>query len=243
MILHSDPLFDLYFGDQRDSFFRHQFYDIQNSDELLSQKQFVQAKKIMHIKQLVVLKQTHSAAGFSLQTVTDAQQLPPYYKDGDYLITNIAHIGLGVASADCLPIIFLDSQTNTIAIAHAGWLGSVQQIAIKTIEHMQRDFGTELGYLKVFFGPSARACCYEVTEDFLKNLESFSCTEQVIQQRNNHLYFDLPLFNRLQLENLGVQKASFHMNYNICTMCNPSFCSHRRDGTDSKRQMTIVALK
>lgn len=244
MILHNDPLFYLSFGDQRNSFAPKQFYAIKSSDELLKQKQFFTTKKALNLTHLAVLKQTHSAAGFSLQTEHDISILQPYQHDGDYLITNLPQVGLGVATADCLPIIFFDSQNNTIAIAHAGWAGSVQNIAIKTIEHMQRDFGTQLEYLRIFFGPSAKVCCYEVKEDFMEKLENFSYAKRIIQKRGNKLYFDLPLLNRLQLEALGVQKQAFKANYNLCTICSiPAFCSFRRDGADSKRQMTIVALK
>jgi copper oxidase (laccase) domain-containing protein len=53
----------------------------------------------------------------------------------------------------------------------------------------------------------------------------------------------LPLYNQLKLEKVGVNKKAIHLKYNLCTICDNSFCSHRREPIEAKRQITIVALK
>lgn len=241
MIVHNEPLFGFIIGDKRTSFARTAFYHLADNQTLLAQDPFIEPAKRLHLQSLVVLDQIHSSLGSLITQHTDI--FAPYSKQGDFLITNLPDIGLGVASADCLPIIFYDTANHCSAIAHAGWLGSVQHVAAKTLETMQQQFATDLNYLKIFFGPSAKVCCYKVTSEFLDNFKHFVYAEKVFQHRSDGIYFDLPLFNKLQLEEIGVKKASFHLNYNICTICNSAYCSHRRDGTASLRQMTIVALK
>src|SRR5438477_544569 len=82
------------------------------------------------------------------------------------IIINVKNLGIGILTADCLPIIFYDPYNNIISIAHAGWRGTMQNIAIKVIETMRNSFKSKPENIEVFFGPSAKDCCYEVGENF-----------------------------------------------------------------------------
>src|SRR5690606_40990372 len=54
------------------------------------------------------LRQTHSIIG---ATVTHADRpLVSFIKEGDFLITQDPHLGLGVMTADCMPIACYDEQ-------------------------------------------------------------------------------------------------------------------------------------
>lgn len=247
MILHSDPLFQIYFGDSRSAQARQILGSICPQEKLWSYPELSNIKKIMHLERLALLNQIHSDLGNTIckEYNKNLDQLKP---DGDYLITTLERTGLGVYTADCLPIIFYDYINHAIGICHAGWRGSAKQIAVKTVQKMKKDFGTDTQYIRVFFGPSAKTCCYEVTPDFKNNFESFHYSEQLFvtnggAPRSSKLYFDLPLFNKLQLEEIGIKKESFHFTYNLCTICDETFCSSRREGPDTARQLTIVALK
>jgi polyphenol oxidase len=242
MILHSDPLLSIYFGDARTSLQREACTRDCSQEDLWNQGTLRTVKRLMHLNKLLFLKQTHSDAGVFVASDT-LEQLTAYKKEGDYLITQLESIGLGVYTADCLPIVFYDSCSHAIGICHAGWLGSVQGIAIKTVQAMQQRFGTRLEYLRVFFGPSAKVCCYQVTPEFSAQLNHLEYADRLLMYHGQELFFDLPLCNQLQLESYGVKKESFHSSYNICTICHISFCSYRRQGAEAARQLTIVALK
>jgi YfiH family protein len=164
-----------------------------------------------------------------------------FSNDGDYLITALPKIGLGVATADCLPIVIYDNFNQIIANVHAGWRGTVERVVVVAVEQMISFYGSELRNLQFFFGPSAKACCYEVKEDMMSYLEKFSYSADIIQKHDDRYTLDVPLLNRLQLEELGVKEDALHMNYNACTMCNPLFCSYRRL-KNTERQMTVVVL-
>ncbi len=242
MIVHNDPLLYIYFGDERTCMQRDLFMSNCSQQDLWSHAPLAGLKKILHLESLVLLKQIHGTQGFvvSEERVTSLLEKK---EEGDFLITQREHTGLGVYTADCLPIIFYDTCNRAVGICHAGWRGSVDQVALKTLERMQHHFGTDLDHLRIFFGPSAKVCCYEVTPEFEKNLEYIAYKDQVLVAHGEQLFFNLPLFNKLQLESFGVKKEAFHCRYNLCTICNVSFCSSRRNGQNMQRQLTVVALK
>src|SRR5581483_4432605 len=228
MLIHSAPLFQIYFGDTKDRLTKEYYLNLPD-EPVLTLEPFTKLKNTLHLKGLMFLHQTHSDSGF----IIDEQKLSeqkPFKNEGDFLITNLTHVGIGIMTADCLPIIFYDRVHNVAAIVHAGWKGAVQSIAIKAIERMQVMYGTKPEHITIFLGPSAKQCCYQVSPDFKNNLEGFSYWERVLYNRNGQIYFDLPLFNFLQLEAYGIKKEAIYLEYNICTICSPTFCSYRRDG-------------
>lgn len=242
MILHNDPLFAISFGDKKHSFEQNAFHHVECGEELLRQKPFLLLSKKLKLKKLIVPKQVHGTSGIIIKNPDDVLNVRPY-QEADFVTTNISNIGIGVATADCLPIIFYDSFTHSIAVTHAGWRGSIKNIAIETVRTMGKEFGTRPESLRVFFGPCAKVCSYKVTKDFKKNLVPFPFKEKIIIKKNGAIYFNLPMFNQLLLETIGIKPAAFHLDYNLCTISNKSFCSYRRDGERAKRQMTIAVLK
>jgi YfiH family protein len=240
MLLHSNPLFSIYFGDAQDQLTPDYFRNLPD-EPLLQLEPFSHLKKTMHIYQLYFIHQVHGIQGAMIDTTSIAQKT--LKEDGDFLLTNVPKIGIGVKTADCLPIVFHDKVNGAIAIAHAGWKGTVAGIAVKTVEQMQEAYSTKAENLAIFFGPSAKPCCYQVDKNFKQNLEDFADPDKVLFERGDgHFYFDLPLLNRIQLEAIGVKKEAFHLEYNMCTICTLSFCSFRRDAERSCRQMTVVNL-
>lgn len=165
-----------------------------------------------------------------------------YEQDGDYLITNQHNVALGISTADCLPIIFYDTRNNIIAIAHAGWQGSVGKIGERTIEHMYKIHRFQPHDIIAIFGPSAKACCYEVQPEFLEKLSPFGWYNHTITRRGEKLFFDLPLFNKLQLIDLGINPQNINLKFNECTICNTKYHSNRRNGHAEFCQTTIAWL-
>lgn len=101
------------------------------------------------------MKQIHSDRVFSVATAG-------LQGEGDAMITNIPGIGLTIRTADCLPILIADPRQHAVAAIHAGWRGVVAEIGTKTIQAMQREFGSEAEDLVVAIGPGIGPCCFEV---------------------------------------------------------------------------------
>jgi len=210
--------------------------------DILEIEPFLELKKLMELEYLLFLKQVHGDKGLVLDSIQKAANTKSFTTEGDFIVTNLKHVGIGVVVADCLPIIFFDKRNQVISIVHAGWRGSVNHVSIKAIDQMQKAFGTQVGDIKVIFGPSAKVCCYKVGEDFLEQLQDFEFVENVVQRRSDGLYFDIPMFNMVLLEGIGIKKEAFQFEYNDCTVCNKLFYSTRRDGDSAGRNMVVAAL-
>jgi YfiH family protein len=193
-------------------------------------------QKKLDIASFIILDQVHGNKGHVI-TKENSRML---FKSaqGDFLVTNEKNIGLGVLTADCLPIIFIDMEHDAIGIAHAGWRGSVQNIARNVLECMQKNYGTSVKDVSVFFGPCAKVCCYQVQQDFATRVDLLAVT-----QRGDNLFFDLPAFNKHQLLSFGLPQTAFNDQYNYCTICNEDYFSYRRQGDASDRQISVVWIR
>lgn len=242
MLMHSSPLYRIYFGDARDKIFKRDVIQIKDKN-LLEFEPFSKLKKRMEIEQLIFLHQVHGTKGLIITSMEEAKSITPFTVEGDFIITNVPHVGIGIITADCLPIIFFDKRHQVIAIAHAGWRSASGQIVLKVVDQMQKNFNTNIEDIRIIFGPSAKVCCYRVGEDFIENFQDFEFVDRVLQRRDEGLFFDLPKFNRILLEDLGIKKDQFLLEYNDCTVCDESFYSHRRKGErEDGRQMTVACL-
>jgi len=89
-----------------------------------------------------------------------------------------------------------------IALIHAGWRSSKDEITSKTIKQMQDRFNILPGDLYADFGPAIRNCCYEVGQDF-RDIFSYG-----LIKREGRYYLDLSAVNRKQLLDSGVKKEN-----------------------------------
>ncbi len=197
-----------------------------------------------NLKHVVFLKQTHSTQGQAITTQpTSNHSISLFENTGDYIHTNQKHIGLGVLTADCLPIVIHDPAKKALAVIHAGWRGTVLNIIKNVITDMHKHYNSRPQDFCVYFGPSAKACCYQVQEDFLAHIRSHKYKEKVLSSRKKALFFDNTGYNEFQLLSYGIKKSNINNSYNLCTICNKKFHSYRRDGQKALRQATIAWLQ
>lgn len=243
-MLHSAPLFRIYFGDIKDNLFEDEYMKIAHRDApILELKPFDRLKKLMHIEKLTFLDQVHGVEGRILKSQADVDAYRSFSQEGDYLISCVPGVGIGIMTGDCLPVIFYDTVHHVIAIAHAGWRSAVGGICPKVLKLMQEHFDTKLDNIRIFFGPSAKVCCYEVKQDFLDQLKPWDCIEKVTRRQGHKVFFDNTAFNKLILERAGIKKEAFRVEYNLCTIDDETFCSYRRQKEAAGRQMTVASLR
>ena len=155
--------------------------------------------------------------------------------DADAYITNEKNLPIAIRTADCVPVFIFDPSHHAIGLAHAGWKGTYKEIAAKTVQKMQKKYGSKASSLKIVLGPSIRECCYQVGEEFLDYFPSH------INERDGHLYADVVGANRDQLLKAGVQQENI-VDSGICTCCNKNYFSFRRDGEKSGRMISLMML-
>ena len=119
---------------------------------------------------LITLRQIHS----DLIRCVDA--VPDDPLTGDGLITATPHLLLAIQTADCLPVILVDTRRHAVGVFHAGWRGTVQRIVEKGIGEMNRCFGTRPRDLKAAIGPGFKAAATKLGKKFASGSNRSSST-------------------------------------------------------------------
>lgn len=205
---------------------------------------------------VVRLRQSHS----DRVALIDSRKLSYPIIEADAAVTGVPQVILTVLTADCLPILIVDSGTHVLAAVHAGWRGTAQGIAAKTVETIVRQGGGPVSNLKAAIGPSIRACCYEVGSDVLAALqktvrgaeEYFSISPPVGMPtrpggnlrdgrvRGDKFFLDLIAANRDQLMDAGLEAENISISQG-CTGCHPElFFSHRKENGRTGRMMAAI---
>ena len=126
---------------------------------------------------------------------------------------------LSVQTADCMPIVVLGKRG--VALLHAGWRGLQQEIAL------QKNVEVLMPYY-FFIGPHINCCCFEVKEDFKKNFPN----SPHFSQRDEKLYFSL--IDEIKDQIKKVYPDAEIESSAICTCCDQTFHSFRRNGTNKR---------
>lgn len=83
----------------------------------------------------------------------------------DALVTDKRGLALGVASADCVPVLFVDAEAEVIGAAHAGWRGALAGVTDTTLEAMA-GLGARCDRIIAGIGPAICQRSYEVGAEF-----------------------------------------------------------------------------
>lgn len=125
----------------------------------------------------------------------------------DALITDETELCLMVLVADCVPVLLLDPVRRAVGVAHAGWRGTVEDVAGATVRAMASHYGCRPSDLRVGLGPAAGPEGYEVDEPVLDAVSAAfgrRAAGLLRPTRPGHACLDLWAANRLQLEAAGV---------------------------------------
>ncbi len=182
--------------------------------------------------------QTHSS--IIAQEKKDSPHGSPI--DADGLITTESKVCIGVKTADCVPILFIDPETKIVAAIHAGWRGLLGHIIQNAINHMQT-LGAEKKNIFAAIGPHIGTCCYSVDSGRIKLFENeFNTDSLVIIKKAGEGYLDLGRASFLYLIRSGLQEKQIDL-LDFCTSCDHSFYSYRRDKVKSERMFNFICLK
>jgi polyphenol oxidase len=130
----------------------------------------------------------------------------PLRPKADAIVTRVDGLAIGVTTADCGPILFVDPNARVIGAAHAGWKGALTGILESTIEAMEK-LGAERGRIVAAIGPLIRQASYEVGGEFVERFieaDADNALYFIPSTRDGHAMFDLAGFIRMRLENAGV---------------------------------------
>ncbi|WP_041058175.1 peptidoglycan editing factor PgeF [Jeotgalibacillus campisalis] len=166
-------------------------------------------------------------------------------KGSDGLWTCESNVYLSLCFADCVPLYFVEPNSRFIGLAHAGWKGTVQNIAGKMIQKASES-GVDASRIQVYIGPSIGKCCYEVDEtvaDQVKHCLNREDHSSLTKKTNGKYNLDLKMLNKQLLEDSGLKKEQITLASN-CTSCEEDlFFSHRRDFGKTGRMSAVIGWR
>lgn len=216
---------------------RHFPLFLQKTDDLLDpqkQKKFIES--LGRYDRFVLLNQVHgsSVAVLEESAVSSSESFRHILKT-DAAITNIPRLALLVFTADCLSIYFQAGMW--VGLAHAGWRGTKENIAVKTLSALCQKAGVPASEVRVIFGPSICEDHYEVGEEFRGYFGPPS-----LQERNGKLHLDVRAENRQGLLRAGVLAEKI-LDQDHCTVCqNDLFYSFRKEKEAAGRMVSLAAI-
>lgn len=191
---------------------KHYFFD--SSDCSVLSEYIGQKTKIVQMKQLHTDK------------VILINKLSKFINNVDGIVTD-AKIYLGIKTADCLPIMFYDSQKRIIAAVHAGWKGLVTGIINTTFKTMKK-LNADPENIKIAVGPHIKVCCYKVSYKRVDRFLKHKLPRNIFHKKSGY-FLDLSKICKHLLLKEGVKGESIDISQ-ICTCCDKRFFSFRRQG-------------
>lgn len=137
----------------------------------------------------------------------------------DGLITQAGNLFLVVKTADCVPIFFYEPMIKMVGVVHAGWKGTLNEIAGKMVTNIVRH-GGRAENISVAIGPYIHDCCYNVSQD---------------------RFLDLGKICAFQMIKLGVPASQIEISQ-ICTKCNNDRFYSFRAGDRNVNNVGIIGM-
>ena len=161
------------------------------------------------------------------------------FNNVDGLVTNEPGVTLATFHADCLAVYMIDPEKKAVGLAHAGWRGTVKNIAGKLARKLESTYGCNKENLICALGPSIGSCCFEVSSDVIQIFRSLDIPETYLKEGNK---IDLPEVNRRLLLNEGLKDENI-IKSDVCTMCFKDLLfSHRATGGKRGTNAAFISL-
>ena len=152
--------------------------------------------------------------------------------------------GCAVMTADCLPVLFCDTDGRQVAAAHAGWRG----LAAGVLEQTLATFSEPAENIMAWLGPAISQPFFEVgpevREQFLQHVparhrSNIADAFTASANQPKHYMADLYHLARVRLQMAGVERVS---GGNRCTYAEEKkYYSYRRDG-QTGRMASLIYL-
>ncbi len=166
-------------------------------------------------------------------------------KKCDALVTTEERLPLTAYSADCMLIYFVSKQMPLIALAHAGWRGTLGGIGINVIRFLQSNYGADPQQMLVALSPAICRSCYRVDEETAELFSSAGWSSSAYQEpaAEDGFKLDLTAVNKEQMVINGIKTENLSST-GLCTSCNRDlFYSYRRDRGITGRMLGFIAIR
>ena len=167
----------------------------------------------------------------------------------DGLITNKKNLILSTTNADCILLLMFDPVKKVIANVHSGWKGTLQEISVKAVQKMIKEYGCNPKDIIICMMPSIRKCHFEVGkevyEQFLDKFQKLGNVDRFIEKsdKEDKWNIDTILINKIILKQIGILDENI-IDSEICSVCNKDYIhSFRAEGKKYGLSTAIISLK
>lgn len=190
---------------------------------------------------LLTLRQVHGAFVRVLEDEEPLWGEGSERPQGDALLTRRSDAAVGVAVADCVPILLAEPESGWVGAVHAGWRGTAAGVLRAAIAACAAAGGRP-GRLVVGIGPSIGVCCFEVGEEVVETLRSADpAAGSSVRRGAGRPHVDLIDLNRRQALAAGVPDDRIAAA-GLCTVCAGDLLeSYRRSRGAQGRMIGFVA--
>ena len=164
-------------------------------------------------------------------------------RQAEIILTDTHEVTLFMRFADCVPLLLHDPRNGIIGLAHAGWRGTLRDVALATVNTMCKHYGSNPADIVAGIGPSIGPDHYQIGADvILQVMQKYGDeSELLLKSHNGKIHFDLWKANRFLLERAGVGKIE---NAEICTACHTeNWYSHRAEKGRTGRFGALISLQ
>jgi len=193
-------------------------------------------------ERLVLMGQVHGDRIFIL----DGDGPPPgSIPECDGMITDQPGVALGIRTADCVPLLFVDRVRRVIGVAHAGWRGTALRIASRMVDLFEKRFSSRVEDILIAVGPAIDVCCYQVDAPVYAAFSLRPGADRFLHPcpEEGRWMLDLASANRIALMERGAPEGNI-LSAGHCTACRRDiFFSHRASHGCTGRQMNFLMLR
>jgi len=193
-----------------------------------------------------------AAAGIEPEKIVRSEQVhgteilvadkPGAYHGYDAFITNKENLFLSVFTADCYPILVFDPRHNASGAIHAGWKGAAGEIVLKTIDAMQKNFGSLPSECIAWIGTGISGDAYEVSREVAKAFRTDESRPSHFSVNEEKYLLDLGQVNFQQLLDAGIRIANIERSSFCSYRDSTLFFSYRRDKGTTGRMVSLIGV-
>ena len=208
-------------------------YDADSHDNVYHFKRMASVLDIP-VERMVYTRQTHTT---NIKIVDDSNAGMGIVRERDYdnidgLVTKTRKLCLVSSYADCIPVTLVDENKHVISAMHAGWKGTVGNIAANGYKAMHDSFGCDAADITAFIGPGICMDCYEVSADVADRFNNAYTKDELkiilkVGKASGKYQLNLSAANYINLINCGIKASNIYVS-DVCTCCNSDILfSHR----------------
>jgi copper oxidase (laccase) domain-containing protein len=153
-------------------------------------------------------------------------------EEADAIFTVLPEHTLFLPLADCGGVVLFDEKKGVLGLAHLGRHATLDDLAVESIRHMEKEYGTNPGDIYIWISPAISKDSYW--------LHTFDAAHQKawkprIKPYDSGFYVDLQGYNIDKFVESGVPKSQIE-RVNIDTAKDPSLPSHYAYKTLGKKE-------